>query len=132
MSAKASAAQFAAIYAKAVAAGMAAGNGSKPVAMVVGSPTTFLGSDIDPSKPSWFVADGVCGFAWVTVSPGNSSFAKWLSKNVGARKGYYGGVEVSCREFGQSMQRKEAYANAMAETFRAELGVKAYANSRMD
>jgi endonuclease YncB( thermonuclease family) len=81
---------------------------------------------------SWYVSDGVCGFAWVTVSPGNSSFAKWLVKNGYARKAYEGGVCHWVSAFGQSMERKEAYARAMADMLRSELGVKAYPGSRMD
>ena len=132
MSAKAKAAQFAAVYAKAVAAGMAAGNGSIPTPMIVGSPSTPFGNDVDYSKKTYYVADGVCGFAWVTVRPGTSAFAKWLAKTGKARKAYEGGMQVWVSEFGQSMQRKEAFAYAMAKVFTDELGVAAYAGSRMD
>jgi hypothetical protein len=132
MSAKKNAAQFAAVYAKAVAAGMAAGNGSSPTPMIVGEPTTFLGSDINYAKPFYYVADGACGFAWVTLRPATSSFARWLKKTGKARVAYGGGMQIWVSEFGQSMARKEAYADAMAATFRSELGVEAYAGSRMD
>ena len=30
--------------------------------MVVGTPTTPLGDDIDYSKDTYYVADGMCGF----------------------------------------------------------------------
>ena len=50
----------------------------------------------------WHAPEGVCGFAWVKVSPGNSSFAKWLVKNKMARKGYYGGVEINISDFRRS------------------------------
>ena len=126
-------ANFEAVYNKAVEAGMAAGNAAAPTPMVVGTPTTPFGNEIDRTKPVYLVADGVCGFAWVTVRPGNSSFAKWLVKNKIARADhYYGGVTFSVPYFNQSMIRKEAYANAVANVLRDELGVKAYANSRMD
>jgi hypothetical protein len=76
------------------------------------------------------VTGGVCGFAWVTVTPGTSSFARYL-KTRGARKGYYGGVEKRVHGYGQSMEKKEAYAQAFAAVLR-EAGVNAYAESRMD
>lgn len=119
-------------FSEAHEAGMAAGNASVPTPMVVGSPSTPFGNDIDPKKPTYFVADGVCGFAWVNVKPGTSSFAKWMVKSDKARKdAYYGGVTVWVGYFGQSMTRKEAYASAFANVLR-KYGVTAYANSRMD
>ena len=118
-------AKFAAVYEKAVAAGLAAGQAAVPVAMVVRE-------EVPATGRSWYVSEGICGFAWVNVYPGNSSFALWLKKNGHASKAYQGGMQVWVSEFGQSMQRKEAYAAAMAETFRNELGVKAYSGSRMD
>ena len=48
------------IYEQAHNAGMAAGNGCTPTPMVVGQPTTPLGNDIDYSKETYYVADGVC------------------------------------------------------------------------
>ena len=114
-------AQFEAVYNKAVAAGREAGEKAVPAPMTV----------VGPGE-RYHCAEGVCGFAWVTVSPGNSSFAKWLTKNKLARKAYEGGVQIWISAFNQSMQRKEACASAMAELFRAELGIKAYAGSRMD
>ncbi len=77
------------------------------------------------------VMDGVCGFAWVTIRPGTSSFARWVSKTGRGRKGYYGGIQIWVSGFGQSMTRKEAYADAFAAVLR-EAGVSASAGSRMD
>lgn len=77
------------------------------------------------------VLDGVCGFAWVTIRPGTSSFAKWLVKNGHARAAYGGGVQVWVSYFNQSMAKKETYASAFADTLEAA-GIKAYAGSRMD
>ena len=59
-------------------AGMEAGTEASPRAMVVGTPTTPLGNNIDRSKPTYYVADGVCGMAWVEVRPRNCKFARWL------------------------------------------------------
>jgi len=80
----------------------------------------------------YFVADGVCGFAWVNVKPGTSKFARWLKATGKARTdSYYGGVTIWVSDFGQSMQKKEIFARALAKRFQAA-GIKAYAASRMD
>jgi hypothetical protein len=114
------------------AKGRAAADELVPTPMVVGTPSTPLGSDIDFSQRTYFVSEGVCGFAWVKVVPGTSSFARWLVRTGKSRgKAYGGGVDIWIGDFGQSMQRKEAYARAMASVFR-EAGLKAYAQSRMD
>jgi hypothetical protein len=126
--AKGKAAQFEAAFAKAVAAGLEAGEASKPRPMVV---QEMLG--MSPIvKQSWYEPEGMCGFAWVNVSPGNSPFANWLKKAGLARKAYGGGVDVWVSDFGQSVERKEACANAMAKVLKEELGVSAYASSRLD
>lgn len=122
---------FEELYNRADAAGRAAVSGFTPVPMVVGTAIGFS-NQIDPSKPTYFEADGVCGFAWVNVKPGNSAFANWLKKSSKARPdSYYGGVTIWVSEFNQSMQKKEVYAHAFAKVL-AEAGVKAYAASRMD
>jgi hypothetical protein len=79
---------------------------------------------------SYYVADGVCGFAWVSVSPANSSFGRW-AKEHGWRKAYGGGIQLWVGLFNQSMQRKSAYADAYAESLRSH-GIPARSGSRMD
>jgi hypothetical protein len=79
----------------------------------------------------YFVSDGVCGFASVTVKPANSKFAKFLVANGLGRKGYGGGVCMSIRDFNQSLQKKETYAYAFASVLN-EHGIKAYVESRID
>ena len=81
---------------------------------------------------SYFVSDGVCGFAWVIVKPGTSKFARWLKKTGKARTdSYYGGVCIWISDFNQSEQKKYAFASAMAKVF-SEAGFTAYAMSRLD
>lgn len=124
--------QFESIYAEAHEAGMAAGKGITPTPMIVGTPTTLFSNDIDVNKPIYNVPGGVCGFAWITVKPGNSAFAKWMNKKSYSRKDtYYGGVTVWVSHFGQSMARKEAYADAFAEVLK-KYNIKATSMSRMD
>ena len=126
---KSQALMFASAFAKAVEAGLAAGNASKPVPMVV---SEMVGMS-NVVKQQWYEAEGACGFAWVNVSPGNSPFANWLKKNGYARKAYGGGVDIWISDFGQSVDRKEACASAMAKVLQMELGLSGiYASSRLD
>lgn len=121
---------FETLFSAAHQAGKAAAEACKPVPMVVGSPTSPFGSNIDPNKPMYFVADGVCGFAWVKFK-GNTAFGKWARKNGYAKPSYPNGLQIRVSDYGQSMQLKEAYAQAFAARLR-EAGVDAYSESRMD
>jgi hypothetical protein len=122
---------FQELYSKAVEAGNTAVVGFRPILMHV-QQATDLTSGFDASKPYEVVEDGVCGFAWVNVKPGNSAFANWLKKQgKGRSDSYYGGVTVWVSEFNQSMQKKEVYAEAFSKVLK-EAGIKAYASSRMD
>jgi hypothetical protein len=123
-------AKFSELVARAHEAGMKAGNEALPEPMVVVGRAHPL-DDTSPVTNAWYVSEGACGFAWVTVRPGNSSFAIWAKKHAGFRKAYYGGVEHWVSGFGQSMARKEAYARAYANVLR-EASINAYPGSRMD
>lgn len=123
---------FPALIAKAHDAGMAAGEAAVPQAMVVGSPSSLFANDIDPSKgPVYYVADGVCGFAWVHLPVARGPLVAYLKGKGIGHKSYRKGYDVWVGQFGQSMQRKEAYARAYARVL-ADAGFDAYADSRMD
>jgi len=122
--------EFQAIYEAAHNAGLKAGQESVPAPMVVGTPTTLLGTDIDYSKRTYFVADGVCGFAWTHIA-GNTALGRWAKKKGLASKDYPNGLCFWVREFGQSMTRKAAYAREFSKILN-ENGIKAYSRSRMD
>jgi hypothetical protein len=77
------------------------------------------------------VAAGVCGFAWVTVRPATSSFARWAKDSCGWRKAYSGGVQLWVSAYGQSYERKIAYADAYAAVLK-QAGITAYAGGRLD
>ena len=77
------------------------------------------------------ISEGVCGFAWITIKPGTSPAARYAKKYLKARTGYYGGMEIWVSGYGQSMTRKEAFAEAAAAVLR-EAGIAATAGSRMD
>ena len=120
------------VYAEAHALGIAAGNACSPTPMVVGTPTTPLGDDIDYSKDTYYVSDGVCGFAWVNIKPARGGFVKFLKDNkIGRKDSYYGGWTIWVSGFGQSVDRKSAYARAFAKVL-GDNGITAYNMSRLD
>ena len=84
-------------------AGLAAAEALTP------EPMTVVGRD-----RTFFVEGGVCGFARVEVRPRTSAWAKWLRLNGWRSSDYFKCVALNISDFGQSMQRKEAYAAAFA------------------
>jgi len=121
---------FDALYARAHAAGMVAGNGCVPVPMVVIERDNPL-SDASPIVKAYEpVMDGVCGFAWVSFK-GNTPWAKWAKAKGVASEHYPSGYSIWVGEFNQSMTRKESYAHAFAKILR-DSGIMAYADSRLD
>jgi hypothetical protein len=63
------------------------------------------------------VMDGVCGFAWVSFRPGNSKLAHYAKKNHDATKAYGGGLQMWIHGFGQSYEKKMAYAQGFTGVF---------------
>ena len=118
-------------YKEAYEAGIKAGKEAIPTPMIVGQPTTPLGNDIDFKKQTYFVSEGACGFAWVTISPARGAFVTYLKSINAGSKGYYGGYQIWVREFGQSITRKEAFAGAFAKVLNS-YGISAFAESRLD
>ena len=111
--------------------GMDAGRRVVVTPMVVGTPTELFGNEIDWDKSTYHVSDGVCGFAGVVIKPARGKFVSYLKSLGMGYKHYYGGWYVSVREFGQSLARKEAYADAFAKVL-SEVGMRCYVDSRMD
>lgn len=101
--------------------GMEAAMKAVPAPMIV---TDQQGNHID------YVADGVCGFAWINV-PGNSSFGRWLKKKGIARPDYPTGLSVWIGAYEQSHDRKAAHAYAMAHYLQS-VGIQCSARSRLD
>ena len=111
--------------------GMDAGRRVGVNPMIVGTPTELMGNEIDYSKKTYVVEGGVCGFAGVVIKPARGKFVSYLKSLDMGYKHYYGGWYVSVREFGQSLTRKEAYAEAFAKVL-SEVGMRCYVDSRMD
>ena len=88
---------------------------------------------VQDGSREYFVADGACGFAWVTIRPGNSKLARAAKQYAGARAAYGGGVQIRISAFNQSIAKKEAYAGAYAAALRGLTGeTRIYAESRLD
>ena len=73
------------------------------------TPMTVVGRD-----RTYHVEGGVCGFARVEVRPRTSAWAKWLVLNGWRSSDYFRCVTLNISDFGQSLQRKEAYGAAFA------------------
>ena len=118
------------IYNEAHKAGMNAGNAHVPAPMVVAQHQNVL-DDSSPVTKAWHVPSGVCGFAGVVIPDGRSAFGKWAKENKLADKHYPSGLLIWCREFGQSMEKKEAYSAAFAGVL-YQHEIKCHVWSRID
>lgn len=123
--------QWAELHMRAHAAGMLAGEAVTPMPMVVQERVNPLDDSSPVARTYAPVMDGACGFAYVTVRPATSSFARWAKANRGWFAAYGGGLQMSVDYFNQSVTRKAAYASAFAMVLR-EAGLSAYGSSRMD
>lgn len=119
------------LIAKAHAAGMAAGEAATPTPMVVYQREHPLDDTSRITKVYAPVMSGVCGFAWVTIRPGTSSLARYVRTLRNGGTSYYGGTDYRVHAFGQSYERKMAYARAFAAVLE-EAGFNAYAGGRLD
>ena len=120
-----------AIHNEAHAAGHEAATRARPTPMQVVQRANPMDDTSPVVKAYEPVADGVCGFAWVVIRPGNSSYARHMKKHHGARAHYYGGMEVYISAYQQSYERKMAYATAYADVLRAH-GIEASPGGRLD
>lgn len=119
------------IYNAAYSAGMTAGANIIPTPWKIGSTASPLSNEIDYSKPVYILEDGPCGFANIVISPARGKFVNWLKKNGIGHKHYYGGYSIWVHEFGQSHDRKDAFARAFSKVLK-EYGITAHAESRLD
>jgi hypothetical protein len=102
-------------------------------AKAVPTPMTVVESDLltgAPSGRSYYVSEGLCGFAWVKIK-GNTPFGRWAKKMGYARPAYGGGLMIYCPLNTQSYDRKTAWANAFAKVL-MDAGIFAYCDSRLD
>lgn len=108
------------IYQSAINKAQSAGENQIPMPMIV-EQRANMSDDESPVVKSWFVAEGLCGFAWITVNPGNCQFANWLKKRGEKCSDYYKGVMLYVHGFNQSYERKRTYARVLADELESGL-----------
>lgn len=119
------------VFQEAIDAATAAFSAAKPTPMVV------QGRAAGEAVKTYYVADGVCGFAWVNIRPARGKFVAFLKKSGIGYKGYRGGWQISVSDFAyaarrsQSYERKAAAASAAAAVLRS-YGINAVADSHLD
>ena len=99
-------------------AGLAALAAKVPTPMVVTQRIDPLDDQSEVEK-AWIVPGGVCGFAYVTLRGARGVLAT-EAKDFGFRSAYRGGLEMSVRGGGQSMEQKAAYAEAFARSMQEQ------------
>jgi hypothetical protein len=115
-----------------------------PTPIIVGSPSTPLGNDVDPNQKTWFVEGGVCGFATVVLESGRTGFAQWIlaerENKLGAKwwsfgrsrgVGLYTFERYGFADAGQSYERKRFIASRMASYLRSK-GYECWVDARVD
>lgn len=127
-----------AVWKEATAAAVSAHDACIPTPMIVGQARELFGNEIIPGTEE-FVADGVCGFAWIRIKPARGPLVKWLKNQGKGDKGVYGGWTLSPYDFNpnlgrtQSMQRKEAAMTAACKVLRTYYPEsKIWVESRLD
>lgn len=125
------------IFSEASTAATAAFHAAKPNPVIFGQAKSLFSNEMVPGTEE-YVADGVCGFAWVRIKPARGEFVKFLkSRNIGD-KGVYGGYTISAYEIGipgfsQSMERKEAGCKAFVDVIKKYFpNMSIWVESRMD
>jgi hypothetical protein len=111
---------FKELYEMACKAGREAGERIKPRPMIVGDGTT-----------SYFVPEGLCGFAWIHIVSAKEAFVKWLKEHDIGYKNYRKGWDVWVSDFGQSHARKVEFASAFAKVLN-DHGIECYPEERLD
>lgn len=109
----------------------------RPTPIVVGSPTTPFGNEIDKTKETWFVEGGVCGFASVVIKPARGKIVAELKKRGIGSAHYGGGYSFSSWQLAPSIRRDQSYERAVAAARGAvevlqKYGVTAYVDARID
>ena len=124
--------KFEGIIAEASKAADKAGAKAIPTPMVVGSAVGFTNEMIPGTEE--VVNEGVCGFAWVTIS-GRGKFARWTMNEGYSRTSFYKGFNIWSSKLynynGQSYERKIKAMAAASEVFNKH-GISAYADGRLD
>ena len=108
-----------------------------PQAIIVGSPSTPFGNDVDPNQKTWFVEGGVCGFASVVIKPARGNIVAELKKRKIGSAHYGGGYSFSSWQLAPSIRQDQSYERAVAAAKGAvevlkKYGINAYVDARID
>jgi hypothetical protein len=121
------------------------------------SKSQFTDETPDLTKPTYYVPDGPCGFAWVNLKAQKGiegqearKFINWLigrtapaargcgpvlhpNYHVSGNRSYYGGHDIWVRGFDQSVQRKSAAAYEISHVLQGNIpGLRCCAMDRLD
>lgn len=112
--------------------------GAEPTPILVYTPKGLFDDTPDTEKPMYVHSEGLCGFAWLVVKDGRTSFARWLAKNdIGSQSAYYGGRiihpsdMVNADRKSQSHERKCQAMFVAAKVFR-DAGINVEVIERLD
>ncbi len=114
------------------AAGKAACEAAKP------TPVTWVESDlfgnVAEDAERYRCDEGLCGFAWVKFKGADrrTKWGKYLYNREDTSLDGYNKIHMWIRAGGQSVERKEAYAEAFCEVMVEEYGIECYHLSRLD
>ncbi len=125
------------ILVEASEAAEAAVKACRPTPMIVGSPSTPLGNDVDPNQKTWFIEGGVCGFASVVIKPARGNIVAELKKRKIGSAHYGGGYSFSSWQLAPNIRQDQSYERACAAAKGAvevlkKYGVNAYVDARID
>jgi hypothetical protein len=123
--------KLAELFRQAHEAGRAAAVAHTPEPMTVVQRANPLDDSSPIVKAYGPYAEGVCGFAWIVIHPGNCPAANYAKKHLRAGPHYGGGTEIYVSDYGQSYERKMEYARAFAKVLQSA-GIKAYSGGRLD
>jgi len=111
-------------------AGRLAYEACTPHPVIFGQAVGLTGNAMVPGTEE-LCTEGACGFAWVSLSKGQTRLVNKLKKlGIGSRS-VYGSWYIWAPGMSQSIDRKEAWAEAFTDVLRKH-GIKAYAQSRLD
>ena len=125
------------IFSEASNAAVAAFHAATPRPVIFGQAKSLFSNEMVPGTEE-YVADGVCGFAWINIKPARGDFVKFLKSRKIGDKGTYGGYTVSAYSVGipgssQSMERKEAGCKAFVAVIKKYFpDMRIWVESRMD
>ena len=99
----------------------ATAEGARAASTVTVEPIGWITQQCPSNREAFYVHSGICGFAWVNVK-GARGLMRQAFIDAGFSPSYSGtGLSLWVREFGQSYDRKRAFADAFVESLRESI-----------